>query len=309
MTSAKSAGVASVRSKSLNKINKLFAPRRNVLLLGLPGGGKAHILYRLYTHDKLIDPLPVHPGVHVQRLSGGALLFTCPHVSDPKLTRSLVQQLCTDLCTVVYVVNAAGSEDHIRDSRIFLTDFVKGDALLRCKLVVVANKQDFPGAISGKQVERALELDKLPYQWRAPPTEILETSGQTGFGLDRLWRRIAPTLDTHRHTHSRMLGGDSAPTSPGGHADKDRHGRIQTPMLGEDGKPRGVKESKEVKADARHHRALSADGHRSRRSSSKEPQAKSQHANPPAHSWLKAPHLVKDAWKAVSSSQSRRSSK
>jgi len=116
------------------------------------------------------------------------LIFYLRDVGGQPKIRPLWRHYIADVRGLIFVVNAADKE-RFEESKNELSKLLKEEELRDVPLLVLANKQDLPIAVSPKEVGNALELNKLTSRkWCIQSTSAMEGEGLIE-GLD--WMSIA----------------------------------------------------------------------------------------------------------------------
>ncbi|CAJ1380490.1 unnamed protein product [Effrenium voratum] len=140
-----------------------------ILMLGLDAAGKTTILYRL----KLAEVVMTVPtvGFNVEVVEYKNIKFTVWDIGGQDKIRALWRYYFQGTDGLIYVVD---SSDRDRIQKILAEQEMEDAALL-----VLANKQDLPNAMTAAEVVDKLELQKLRHrQWF-----IQSTCAPTGDGL------------------------------------------------------------------------------------------------------------------------------
>mmetsp|Transcript_39933 Transcript_39933/g.109891 ORF Transcript_39933/g.109891 Transcript_39933/m.109891 type:complete len:338 (+) Transcript_39933:68-1081(+) len=176
----------------------------SVFMLGLDGSGKRSLLQKWADAGKIrARPSKLGVGVHLFRGGDSLFVLRCLGCKDAK---RLVRGLFAGIGTIVFVVNAAETrQDNICKTKELIHDVASQSTVANSRVVVVANKQDFHGACPGPELFTKLELARLTQR-----LYIVESSAETGFGLDHLFSIVAP-----KAMDRRARQGTSNPRSPG----------------------------------------------------------------------------------------------
>eukprot|EP00928_Gymnodinium_smaydae_P026743 TRINITY_DN20904_c0_g1_i1.p1 TRINITY_DN20904_c0_g1~~TRINITY_DN20904_c0_g1_i1.p1 ORF type:complete len:210 (-),score=22.19 TRINITY_DN20904_c0_g1_i1:112-741(-) len=136
---------------SLTHIYKrFFAEEEHRLLLhGLNSAGKTTILYRL----RLGEAVTTIPSVSfmIENTEYELISFTASDLRTRDKIRPLWRHYFTDAKAVVFVVDCA-DRDHIEDSRRELVKLLNEGDLRDAVLLVIANKQDLPNAMTAEEL-------------------------------------------------------------------------------------------------------------------------------------------------------------
>ena len=101
---------------------------------------------------------------------------------------------------VIFVIDS-NDRDRMDEARSELHRMLNEDELRDAVLLVIANKQDLPTAMSAAEVEEALELRRLSHrEWRIFPTHMCATAEPpVGPGLAASMDWLVATLTRRRH--------------------------------------------------------------------------------------------------------------
>ncbi|XP_048201981.1 ADP-ribosylation factor-like protein 14 [Perognathus longimembris pacificus] len=186
------------RRQSLRKMGQLSSKNRNaqqvhVLLLGLDSAGKSTLLYKL-KHAKDFTTIPTI-GFNVEMVeveSGPAL--TVWDIGGQEKMRPTWSLHCEDADGLVYVVDST-DQRRLQDSREEFKHILKNEHIRHVPVVILANKQDVPGALSAEDVTRGLQVPKLcsSRSWYVQPCCAL-----SGEGLAEAFHRLATFLQGRR---------------------------------------------------------------------------------------------------------------
>jgi len=152
-------------------------------MLGLDAAGKTTTLYKLKLGG-VVTTIPTI-GFNVETIDFKNISFTAWDVGGRGKMRALVRHYYQNTQAIILVVDS-NDRDRIEEVRDILADILSEDELRDTKLLVFANKQDLPNAMSAAEVTERLGLHNLRNrQWYIQAT--CATSGDGLFeGLDWL---------------------------------------------------------------------------------------------------------------------------
>lgn len=129
-----------------------------ILILGLDAAGKTTLLYQL----KLGETVTTIPtiGFNVETIQHNRVNFTAWDVGGQSAIRPLWRHYVQNTDAVVYVVDATDVERLDEAKEMLETLFAFGE-LRNAKLLVFANKQDLPSALSPVEVRTRLGVDNV----------------------------------------------------------------------------------------------------------------------------------------------------
>ncbi|XP_004140779.1 ADP-ribosylation factor-related protein 1 [Cucumis sativus] len=155
----------------------------HVLILGIDKAGKTTLLEKLkslYSNLEGLSPDRIVPtvGLNIGRLEVlNAKLVFWDLGGQPGL-RSIWEKYYEEAHAVIYVIDAA-CPSKFEDSKSALEKVLRHEDLQGAPLLVLANKQDLPEAVSAEELSRYLDLKKLDervYMFEA-------VSGYDGMGI------------------------------------------------------------------------------------------------------------------------------
>ena len=163
---------------------RLFSNQEmRILMVGLDAAGKTTILYK-FKLGEVVTTIPTI-GFNVETVSYKNINFTVWDVGGQDKIRPLWRHYYQNTQGVIFVVDS-NDRDRIDDSKDYehsakeeLQRMLAEDELRDAVLLVFANKQDLPQAMSVQEVTERLGLNKLRNrEWFIQPT-----SAPTGDGL------------------------------------------------------------------------------------------------------------------------------
>ncbi|KAL1920033.1 uncharacterized protein VTP21DRAFT_1179 [Calcarisporiella thermophila] len=169
-------------------LGKLWGDKEvRILILGLDGAGKTTILYRLQIGE-VVTTIPTI-GFNVETVTYKNIKFQVWDLGGQTSIRPYWRCYYANTDAIIYVVDSC-DQDRMSTSREELMQMLEEDELRDAALLVFANKQDMPGALSAAQVSEALSLSSLKNrQWSIYKTSALKGEGLTE-GLDWLVNTI-----------------------------------------------------------------------------------------------------------------------
>mmetsp|Transcript_41710 Transcript_41710/g.110168 ORF Transcript_41710/g.110168 Transcript_41710/m.110168 type:complete len:185 (-) Transcript_41710:104-658(-) len=147
-----------------------------ILMLGLDNAGKTTILKKF--NGEPTDTISPTLGFNIKTLEYNGYKLNIWDVGGQKTIRSYWRNYFEATDGIVWVVDSADRQ-RLEDCRRELDGLLSEERLAGATLLIFANKQDLPGALSGKEIRDALALDQIKRRhWR-----ILACSAYTGEGL------------------------------------------------------------------------------------------------------------------------------
>lgn len=169
--------------------------KKRIVLLGIDNAGKTSIMRYLKKRGKLPDDTPPMPTVGfststiVHHVGRDVLEITCFDVGGQHKMRELWPQYCHATNGLLVVVDS-NDHDRIPEVKRELTRLISIVDLSNASVLLLANKQDQPHAISPQEVAARLGLADMPLaQWH-----VAGTVGIDGTGIDAGFDWLASTL-------------------------------------------------------------------------------------------------------------------
>merc|ERR1712039_192330 len=156
--------------------------------VGLDAAGKTTVLYKLKLGE-VVTTIPTI-GFNVETVEYRNLSFTVWDVGGQDRIRKLWRHYYTGTNGIIYVVDS-NDRDRTEDAREELTKMLHEDEMREAVLLVLANKQDLPNAMTAAEVTEKLGLHTLRHsQWFIQ--SACATSGDGLYeGLDWLCRTLS----------------------------------------------------------------------------------------------------------------------
>ena len=162
----------------LSILKKLKQKEKEVrlLMLGLDNAGKTTILKKFNGED--ITEIAPTLGFNIKTLDHRGFKLNIWDVGGQKSLRSYWRNYFEATDGLIWVVDSADRR-RLEDCRKELQGLLQEERLLGATLLVFANKQDLPGALSLQEIQEVLQLDKIgSHHWK-----IVECSAVTGLNL------------------------------------------------------------------------------------------------------------------------------
>ncbi|KAG1761341.1 ADP-ribosylation factor 1 [Suillus occidentalis] len=126
-----------------------------ILMVGLDAAGKTTILFKLKLGE-VVTTIPTI-GFNVETLTHKKIQFTVWDVGGQERIRLLWHYYFNNAKGVIFVVDSS-DRDRILEAKEELRMLMNNDELKDSLLLVLANKQDMPGAMSASELTDKLEL-------------------------------------------------------------------------------------------------------------------------------------------------------
>ncbi|CAK8694857.1 uncharacterized protein LOC143445115 [Clavelina lepadiformis] len=160
-------------------LEKLARPKGEpirVCMLGLDAAGKTTVLQKLKLSN-VTRTLPTI-GFNVETVTPcKGLTLTIWDIGGQDKIRQLWKHYYTSTEGLIYVVDSA-DESRFTEAASELSAILNDQDIKRIPLVVLANKQDLPGAINLKEMEGMLQLHSLPEEQKWHVQECCAIKGQ-----------------------------------------------------------------------------------------------------------------------------------
>uniref|UniRef100_A0A0G4F2Y3 ADP-ribosylation factor n=1 Tax=Chromera velia CCMP2878 TaxID=1169474 RepID=A0A0G4F2Y3_9ALVE len=145
-------------------------------MIGLDAAGKTTVLYNLKIGE-IVNTIPT-VGFNVEEVTHRNLVLTVWDIGGQKILRRLWHHYYNGSNLVIFLVDAA-DRDRIQEVADELEEVLNAPELQDARLLVYANKQDLPNAMSAGEVAEKLGLPSLKNRlWH-----VQATCATTGDGL------------------------------------------------------------------------------------------------------------------------------
>lgn len=178
-------------SSLFGRLSGLFGRTSEVriLMLGLDSAGKTTILYRLQIGE-VVTTIPTI-GFNVETVQYKNIKFQVWDLGGQTSIRPYWRCYYADTKAVVYVVDSSDRE-RLEINKVELLAMLAEEELVDAKLLVFANKQDQPDAMTPAEVSEGLGLDTLKgRQWSIHKSCAIKGEGLEE-GLDWLVTALKP---------------------------------------------------------------------------------------------------------------------
>lgn len=157
-----------------------------ILLLGLDSAGKSTLLYKLKLVKGIVTMPTIGFNVEMIELEKG-LSLTVWDVGGQEKMRAAWDFYCENTDGLLYVVDSTDKE-RIEQSKREFEHILKNEHINHVPVVLLANKQDVPGALTAEDITRMFKVKKLcsDRDWYVQPCCAL-----TGEGLADGLRKLA----------------------------------------------------------------------------------------------------------------------
>ncbi|XP_075581389.1 ADP-ribosylation factor 4-like [Pelecanus crispus] len=156
--------------------SRLFRKKQlRILMVGLEAAGKTTILYKLKL-GKIVTAIPAI-GFHVDMVEYKNVCFTVWDVGDQGKIRRPWRHYFENALGLIFVVDS-NDRERIQEAAEELQKMLQEDELRDAVLLLFANKQDLPNAMSVSEVTDKLGLQSLRNRtWRVQAACATEGTG------------------------------------------------------------------------------------------------------------------------------------
>jgi len=142
-----------------NLFNRLFGKKAmRILMVGLDAAGKTTILYKLKLGE-IVTTIPTI-GFNVETVEYKNISFTVWDVGGQDKIRPLWRHYFQNTQGLIFVVDS-NDRERAAEAQDELTKMLQEDELRDAVLLVFANKQDLPNAMSAAEITEKLGLSSL----------------------------------------------------------------------------------------------------------------------------------------------------
>ncbi|GIY42960.1 ADP-ribosylation factor 4 [Caerostris extrusa] len=168
--------------------NRLFGKKQvRILMVGLDAAGKTTILYKLKLGE-IVTTIPTI-GFNVETVEYKNICFTVWDVGGQDKIRPLWRHYFQNTQGLIFVVDS-NDKDRISEAQDELSKMLKEDELSDAVLLIFANKQDLPNAMTAGELTERLGLNCRNRRWYIQATCATQGDGLYE-GLDWLCNELA----------------------------------------------------------------------------------------------------------------------
>ncbi|CAF3489721.1 unnamed protein product [Rotaria sp. Silwood1] len=162
----------------LSKIASYFPQKEEVrvLIVGLDAAGKTTALYNMKLGE-VVTTIPTI-GFNVETIEYKNIAMTAWDVGGRGKIRPLWRHYYQNTRALVFVVDS-NDRERVNDACEQLNSMLNEDELRKVPLLILANKQDLPNAMSPSELTDKLGLEKLTHdrKWYIQPTVATKNQG------------------------------------------------------------------------------------------------------------------------------------
>lgn len=159
-----------------------------IVMVGLDAAGKTTILYKLKLNET-VQTLPTI-GFNVETIQHQHLTLTVWDIGGQHKIRPLWRHYYTNTDAIIFVVDSSDRE-RMFEAETELQTLLTASELEGVRVLILANKQDLPNALSANEVAEKLGLYK---QSGARLWHVQPCNGKTGEGLVEGLQELAKML-------------------------------------------------------------------------------------------------------------------
>ncbi|KAI9137865.1 ADP-ribosylation factor family-domain-containing protein [Paraphysoderma sedebokerense] len=138
-----------------------------ILMLGLDNAGKTTILKRINGED--VNTVSPTLGFNIKTLEHNGYKLNIWDIGGQKSIRSYWRNYFESTDALIWVVDSA-DRMRLKDCAAELKSLLKEERLAGATLLVFANKQDLPAALSAHEIRMILDLDSIhTHHWSIQP--------------------------------------------------------------------------------------------------------------------------------------------
>ncbi|OXB69655.1 UNVERIFIED_CONTAM: hypothetical protein H355_012009 [Colinus virginianus] len=157
----------------------------NILMLGLDSAGKSTLLYKLKSDEAFLTIPTIGFNVDMIETGKGFTLIVWDVGGQQKMRQSWCNFL-EDAEGLLYVVDSSDKQ-RLEESKREFELLLKSESIKNVPVVVLANKQDLPGALNAEEITRRFHMKKhcCDRNWYVQPCCAV-----TGEGLPEALQRL-----------------------------------------------------------------------------------------------------------------------
>ncbi|KAK2493548.1 hypothetical protein MC885_020467 [Smutsia gigantea] len=176
------------------------ARQARILLLGLDAAGKSTLLYKLKLAKDFVTVPTI--GFNVEMIEvEKSLWITVWDVGGQEKMRAVWRYYCENTDGLLYVVDSTDKQ-RLEDSRREFERILKDEHIRSVPVVLLANKQDVPGALTAEDITRMFKVQKLcsDRNWYVQPCCAI-----TGDGLVEGLRKLTGFVKSYMKSREAAL--------------------------------------------------------------------------------------------------------
>ncbi|XP_027108001.1 ADP-ribosylation factor 1-like [Coffea arabica] len=164
-----------------------------ILMVGLDMAGRTTILYKLKRGEVVATGATI--GYNLETLEYKNMSFTFWDIGGQNNRLPLPRYYFQNIEAVILVVDS-NDQDRVVDAREYLQKLLSQDELKDALLLVFANKQDLPNALTAAEIADKLGLHSLLHRRNCFIQSTCAISGEGLYeGLDWIWNNIVNKVE------------------------------------------------------------------------------------------------------------------
>ncbi|KAE8233378.1 hypothetical protein CF326_g1576 [Tilletia indica] len=184
---------------SIIRKNKLKEKELRILFVGLDNSGKTTILKRI--NGESIEEIAPTLGFNIKTFIHRGFTLNVWDIGGQRSLRPYWRNYFERTDAVVWVVDSCDTA-RMQDCHDELWSLLGEERLAGATILIFANKQDIPGAMTSEDVRKHLELDNITtHAWRIQPCSAV-TGSNLLTGLDWLVNDVASRIYYHGASHA-----------------------------------------------------------------------------------------------------------
>lgn len=158
--------MGNIRSKTQNSIKLVLTylgianKEYRVIFFGLDSSGKTTLLYKIKL-GKIVRTIPTI-GFNVESITHGKLNLTIWDVGLRDRARPLIRHYLPNTHALIYLIDS-NDRDRLDEAKEEMYSLAQHDDLRDAILLVLANKQDLPNAMTVEEISQKLDIDRINY--------------------------------------------------------------------------------------------------------------------------------------------------
>ncbi|XP_042328515.1 ADP-ribosylation factor 6-like [Sceloporus undulatus] len=181
-------------SRIHDALRSFYGMEARILLLGLDAAGKTTLLYKLKMNET-VTTIPT-VGFNVEKIQPvNNVTFTMWDVGGQDRIRVLWKHYYTNTDGLVFMVDSVDCE-RFEEARLELEALVNARDMEGVPVVLLANKQDLPGAWPPMEVAEKMGLRKMPGKW----WHVQGCCAVSGEGIPEAMEKLSEMVKLYRKT-------------------------------------------------------------------------------------------------------------
>ena len=159
----------------------------HILMVGLDFAGKTAIIQYL-RYGEVVPTIPTMC-YNVESIEFKGITLTIWELGGKPPMRKFWDQRYDNIDAIIFVIDSVDNE-RLEEAKEEMWSLLREKKLVKCHLLIYANKQDLPGALSEEEMISELGIDKIKgRKWRVQPAIATHGNGLIE-GLDWLTTQL-----------------------------------------------------------------------------------------------------------------------